>query len=86
MKRIVHSVYGFTLIELLALLSILAILLLFSVPSGQHLLAKNRTTAYIHTLMGALHYVRNEAIIRHEKLVFCKSADQKKCRKQKPTQ
>jgi len=70
---------GFTLIELFATLAILSILLIVAIPSGQHFFSQNRTAAQISTLMGGLNYARNEAISRNEKLIFCKSADHKKC-------
>jgi type IV fimbrial biogenesis protein FimT len=70
---------GFTLVELLSVLAIFGILLVIAIPSGQHFLIQNRTTAHINTLTMALHYARNESVSRNERLTFCKSRDHKQC-------
>ncbi len=70
---------GFTLIELIVTLAIISIPLLIAIPSGQYLIAENRTVAQVNSLVSAIHYARQEAIMRGEMITFCKSSDHKSC-------
>lgn len=72
-------VRGFTLLEMLAVLAILAILLVLAIPSDGHFFSQSQTTVQLNMLIDELHFSRNEAISRNEKLIFCKSVDGEKC-------
>lgn len=55
---------GFTLIELLVTLAVLAIVMAFAVPSFQQLIANNRLSTEVNTLVSALQLARSEAVKR----------------------
>jgi type IV fimbrial biogenesis protein FimT len=73
------NVSAFTLIELLIAISIMAILLLISIPSVYDLVVSNRTTAEVNNIISALQFARNEAIRNGVPVKFCKSINHKTC-------
>lgn len=70
---------GFTILELLATLTVFAIILLLAIPAARDVLAENRTTAEVNTLVSGLSYARSEAITSGQTLTFCKSSNHKTC-------
>lgn len=70
---------GFTLPEILMAIGVGAALVMFAVPSWQHMHARLVLTSQIDQLLGEFQYARSEAITRGRRLIFCKSADQQHC-------
>lgn len=70
---------GFTLIELIIALAVGAILLSIAVPGLTQLINGNRSTAYVNSLVGAIHLARSEAIKRNSAVVVCASSTGLSC-------
>lgn len=70
---------GFTLFELIVTISIVAILLLVTIPAMNHIVEKNRSDALINQVMTALRFARAQAVVKHEQLTYCGSSDLKAC-------
>ncbi len=57
--------------ELLVVLSLIAVVLLFAIPSMQHLFLMNKTNVQVNQLVRLLNYSRNLAIIEEQSVVVC---------------
>jgi type IV fimbrial biogenesis protein FimT len=66
---------GFSLIELLLVVSLTAILLALAAPSFQALVADNRMSTQINTLVTALHMARSEAVKTGRAVTICSAAN-----------
>ncbi|MDZ7668101.1 MAG: GspH/FimT family pseudopilin [Gammaproteobacteria bacterium] len=62
---------GFTLTELLAAVAVAAVLMAFAVPSLQAFLARERGTAAVNQLLGALATARAQAIMQRRVVTAC---------------
>lgn len=67
---------GFTLVEMLTVMSILAIILAFAVPSFREFLAGQRIKAASFDLTSALLLARSEALKRNASVQISRSGDQ----------
>lgn len=65
---------GVTLIELLTVLAVMAVFQTLAVPAMSALLDSIRLTTSINTLLSSIHFARNEAVKRNDRVVMCKSA------------
>lgn len=70
---------GVTLIELLTVLAVVAIFQLLAVPAMSSLLDSIRMSTGINTLLTSIHFARNEATKRNDRVVMCKSAGTGEC-------
>lgn len=70
---------GTTLIELSISVAIVAIFSVMAVPAFKGLLSANRVTTYANEFLGSLHLARNEAAMRRQHVVMCKSSNGKTC-------
>lgn len=70
---------AFTLIEMMVVVSVLAILLAFAVPSFRSTVASNRLTASTNELVSSIALARSEAIRRGVRVSMCKSANGAAC-------
>lgn len=70
---------GVTLIELMVALSVAAILLSLAIPSFRETIMRNRLTSINNEFMGAINFVRSEAIKRGQSITLCKSTDGAAC-------
>lgn len=65
---------GFTLAELLVAIAVGAILLSVAVPSYSLFLQNSRQAASANELLSSLHFARDLAISRNQRVVMCRSA------------
>ncbi|MCX7258346.1 MAG: GspH/FimT family pseudopilin [Polaromonas sp.] len=80
MKNHEYSKYGgVTLIELLTVLAVVAIFQTLAVPAMSSLLDSIRMSTGINTLLTSIHFARNEATKRNDRVVICKSAGTGEC-------
>lgn len=70
---------GFTLVDLMISITIAFILISIALPNLQALIVRNRLSNITNTFMGALNYVRTEAIRRGQSVTLCKSNDGHAC-------
>ncbi len=70
---------GYTLIECLVTVVLLIVLLTWGVAGYQHLIARNKTTAYLNELVAAIYYARSEALKNHMLITICKSINGQQC-------
>jgi type IV fimbrial biogenesis protein FimT len=70
---------GFSLMECLLVLLLMSILLGMVIPVQHHLLTQTRADSNVNTLISALNFARNEAIMRNEKIIICGSLDKRNC-------
>jgi type IV fimbrial biogenesis protein FimT len=70
---------GYTLIESLFSIMLLITLLTLSAAAYQYLIARNKTTVYLNTLVTTIHYARSEALKRHLPVTVCKSNNGRQC-------
>ena len=70
---------GFTLVELVVTLSVMALMLVFGIPSMLDTLESSRVRAASAALNVALAHARTLAITRHARTVVCASADGLQC-------
>jgi type IV fimbrial biogenesis protein FimT len=70
-----HAEQGFTLVELLMALAVMAILVMFAVPSFNSLMDSSKLTAASNALLSSMHLARSEAIKRGGRVVLCKTFD-----------
>lgn len=70
---------GVTLIELLTVLAVMAIFQTLAVPAMSALLDSIRLSTGINTLLTSIHFARNEAAKRNDRVVMCKSAGTGAC-------
>jgi type IV fimbrial biogenesis protein FimT len=78
--RAPRRLHAFTLQESLVTLTVVGIISVYAVPSFQQLVARQRISAAVNTLITALHLARSEAIKRGTKAALCPSADGQACR------
>lgn len=78
-SRKIHLPQGFTFFELIVTLLMMMILVVIALPYSQHLIQEYRATTIINQLFYALHYAKNEAILRGETIIVCGSLDQQHC-------
>ena len=72
--------YGLTFVELLIVLSIVAILAAFAMPSLTDFIQNNRAVTQINDLQTSLNLARSEAIKRNTQVVICKSDSGTACK------
>ncbi|MCK5640627.1 MAG: GspH/FimT family pseudopilin [Gammaproteobacteria bacterium] len=70
---------GYTIIELMVTLAISSILIGFTAPSIQSVLASTRQTSHLNSLVSSFHLARSEAAKYGYKVVICKSIDGETC-------
>lgn len=70
-RYLLRPTNGFTLVELLVSLTVLAILLIFAMPSFKNMLMNNRILAQQDALTHSLNYARNVAISQNTQTVVC---------------
>lgn len=70
---------GLTLVEMMVALIVAGILLLVGIPEFQRMLASNRMTSEINTLVTHLHLARSEAVNRGQRAVLCPSSNGIQC-------
>lgn len=70
---------GFTLVELLMVLSVMAVLVTFAVPSFSGMLNSSKLTAASNSLLSSIYLARSEAIKRGSRVALCKSVDGISC-------
>lgn len=70
---------GFSLMECLLVLLLASILLRMVIPDQHDLLTQTRADSNVNTLISALTFARNEAIMRAEKIIVCGSVDKRNC-------
>ena len=70
---------GFSLLELMVVLTILSVLFGLGIPSLHKIIATNRASSQINSLVGSLALTRSEAIKRGKRITLCQSLDQIKC-------
>jgi len=70
---------GFTLVELMIVVVIAAILLGIAVPGARDVLIRNRMTAKLNEMVGAVQAARSEAVKNNQNVVLCRSADGTDC-------
>lgn len=70
---------GITLIELLTILAVMTLFQVLAVPAMLALLDSVRLSTGINTLMSSIHFARNEATKRNDRVVMCKSAGTGEC-------
>jgi len=70
---------GYTLIESMLTVMLLITLLTVSVISYQHLIARNKTAAYLNKLVTSIQYARSEALKLRLPITLCKSKDGQRC-------
>lgn len=73
------SQIGVTLIELIITLAVAAILTSLAVPSFRQAMVSNRLTSINNEFMGAINFVRAEAIKRGQSISLCKSTTGDAC-------
>jgi type IV fimbrial biogenesis protein FimT len=71
---------AFSLYETLVTLTVVGTVSAIAIPSFQQLVASQRMSGAINTLVTALHLARSEAIKRGERAVLCPSSDGRACR------
>lgn len=64
---------GFTIVELMVVLAIIGIISSIAIPSYQSMIFKNRVTAALSSLHGALLVTRTEALKRGVPVTICRS-------------
>ena len=79
MHRMRRIQQGVTLVELIFTLAITAIVLSIAVPSLSSLIAGIQMTTAVNNFVGNLHFARNEAIKRFQKVVLCPTSDGTSC-------
>jgi type IV fimbrial biogenesis protein FimT len=70
---------GVTLVELLTILAVVALFHTLALPAMSSLLDSMRLSTGINTLLTSIHFARNEAIKRNDRVVMCKSAGAGEC-------
>ncbi len=70
---------GVTLIELMVTLAVAAILLSLAIPTFRQTIQSNRLTTINNEFMGAINFVRSEAIKRGQSVTLCKSTTSDAC-------
>lgn len=73
------SQIGVTLIELIITLAVAAILTSLALPSFRQAMVSNRLTSINNEFMGAINFVRAEAIKRGQSITLCKSTTGNAC-------
>jgi len=74
-----HCQSGFSLVELVTTLAVSSILITVGIPSMQQLMASQRMTASVNTVVSHLHLARSEAIKYGFHAVLCPSPDGDAC-------
>jgi len=70
---------GVTLIELMVTLSVAAILMSLAIPSFREAIISNRLTTINNEFIGAINFVRSEAIKSGQSVTLCKSTTGNDC-------
>jgi type IV fimbrial biogenesis protein FimT len=70
---------GFTLLELLTTVGVATVLVSVAVPSFTNLTLNSRRASSINELVGALHFARNSAVTRNERVTVCASSNGTAC-------
>lgn len=70
---------GFTLLELLVVVALMVIMATWAVPAFQSLIERNRLSAEVMRLMGALSQARSTAITRRGAAVICPTRNRSEC-------
>lgn len=70
---------GFTLVELIVVLAILALFVTEAVPGFQQLIARERRSTAVMSLVRALQFARGRAISTNRYVAVCKSGDGAQC-------
>ena len=70
---------GVTLVELLTVLVLILVVQMLAVPAMTSLLDSIRLSTSINTLLTSIHFARNEATKRNDRVVMCKSAGTGAC-------
>ncbi|MEJ2041848.1 MAG: GspH/FimT family pseudopilin [Reinekea sp.] len=74
-----RQVRGFTLVELVVTVVILAIVIMFAIPSFNTLMNRISTNSSRDKILTAFHYARSEAISQQAEVTICASADGANC-------
>lgn len=70
---------GFSLIELLLTLVLFGILLSLAFPAYHYFIVEIRVLTLTERILSAINTARSEAIKRHERVIICKSVNEKAC-------
>ena len=74
-----YVIKGLTLVELMITISVLAIVLSVAVPPLNTFLARSELTSASNKILGNIHYLRSEAIVRNSTTVLCPSSNGSLC-------
>lgn len=70
---------GFTLVEMLFSLAIASLTMTVGISSLQELVINNRVSTYAGNLLQSVHIARQQAILKHQPVTLCASADGQQC-------
>ena len=70
---------GFTLLELMTTLAVAGLLLSFAVPSFSTLSLNSKRASSINEIVSAMHFARNTAVVRNERVTVCTSSNGTAC-------
>jgi len=73
------ATHGFTLIELMVTVAVAGVVLTVGVPSFREMIQENRAATNANSFVTAVHFARNEAIKRGQRVSLCKSVDGATC-------
>ncbi len=73
------KLFGISLLEILMVLFLAAIIAAFSIPSFEKTFEHAKQKTVSESLLSAINFARNEAIVRSGTVTLCHSEDQKTC-------
>lgn len=76
---LMRTLQAYTLLELMLVVSLVAILAAFAIPSFNNFIQRSRAETQINQLISAIHYARLNAITHQQKITLCMSNDEISC-------